>query len=284
MESELLHNAIYKSLNIIPHCEPKEPNMNSVEKRKESFIRRNWNYNLPVKYMDLVEAGFYYTGIEDKVLCFHCNGGLQNWSIGDDPWVEHARFYNDCGYLRFMKSEAFIKCCKTLYDEFENSDVNFINHVSKFDDSKLTKTIDEWMESEIVQKLVRLNVFSNEILKRTLYDRYQSQRKPFLTFEELYKAVSKTIENAKDQLVVMAKFLAISTNSCSSLSHQTFIPKDEENSINEKLICKLCFTNEISVVFLPCAHQFICLDCMQKISICPICPKRIQAYVKTIIS
>lgn len=33
------------------------------------------------------------SGQGDVVRCFHCDGGVRNWSFGDDPWREHAKWY-----------------------------------------------------------------------------------------------------------------------------------------------------------------------------------------------
>lgn len=33
------------------------------------------------------------TGHQDNVRCFHCDGGLRNWELGDDPWMEHAKWF-----------------------------------------------------------------------------------------------------------------------------------------------------------------------------------------------
>ncbi|KAG8430388.1 hypothetical protein GDO86_017899 [Hymenochirus boettgeri] len=47
-------------------------------------------------------------GNRDQVKCFHCDGGLRNWELGDDPWVEHAKWFPMCDFLLESKGEAFI--------------------------------------------------------------------------------------------------------------------------------------------------------------------------------
>ena len=32
-------------------------------------------------------------GRNDDVKCFCCDGGLRCWESGDDPWVEHAKWF-----------------------------------------------------------------------------------------------------------------------------------------------------------------------------------------------
>lgn len=40
------------------------------------------------------------TGEKTVVRCFYCNGALRNWQAGDDPKVEHARWFPQCSYIR----------------------------------------------------------------------------------------------------------------------------------------------------------------------------------------
>uniref|UniRef100_A0A8C5TCN8 RING-type E3 ubiquitin transferase n=1 Tax=Malurus cyaneus samueli TaxID=2593467 RepID=A0A8C5TCN8_9PASS len=35
------------------------------------------------------------SGQGDVVRCFYCDGGVRSWSVGDDPWREHAKWYPD---------------------------------------------------------------------------------------------------------------------------------------------------------------------------------------------
>ncbi|KAH9508099.1 hypothetical protein Btru_052848 [Bulinus truncatus] len=56
--------------------------------------------------MDLAEAGFYYAGYSDCVRCFHCGGGIFNWEVGDNAWVEHARWFPRCQYILQKKVTA----------------------------------------------------------------------------------------------------------------------------------------------------------------------------------
>ena len=52
----------------------------------------------------LSEAGFYYEGPEDKVRCFWCDGALEMWSEGDDPWTEHAKYESHLAFQNNMET------------------------------------------------------------------------------------------------------------------------------------------------------------------------------------
>ena len=46
----------------------------------------------------IVDAGMYYLGEWDRVKCWYCNGGLQNWERDNNPWKEHAKWFPLCEY------------------------------------------------------------------------------------------------------------------------------------------------------------------------------------------
>jgi len=50
----------------------------------------------------------FCAGVRDRVKCFYCNGGLQNWRQNDDPWHEHAKWYPTCEFLLQQRGPEFI--------------------------------------------------------------------------------------------------------------------------------------------------------------------------------
>jgi len=100
---------LQEELGIISHHGPMHPSYATPEARIRSF--KEWPPGLKVQPKDLVDAGFYYIGLSDQVKCFYCDGGLRNWHSDDDPWVEHARWFTKCAFVRLKKGEDFIKSC-----------------------------------------------------------------------------------------------------------------------------------------------------------------------------
>ncbi|KAJ1531810.1 hypothetical protein ONE63_000464 [Megalurothrips usitatus] len=96
-----------KELGIQSHHGPRNPMYATVESRLRTF--ENWPSDVTQKPDELAAAGFYYTGNGDQVRCFHCDGGLRLWDPSDDPWMEHARWFNTCGYVTLVKGEQFVK-------------------------------------------------------------------------------------------------------------------------------------------------------------------------------
>uniref|UniRef100_A0A3B5MJI8 Baculoviral IAP repeat containing 2 n=1 Tax=Xiphophorus couchianus TaxID=32473 RepID=A0A3B5MJI8_9TELE len=82
------------------------PSMQQSDERLLTFV--NWPSRIPVRPEQLAKAGFYYVGRNDDVKCFCCDGGLRCWESGDDPWVEHAKWFPRCEYLLQEKGQDFV--------------------------------------------------------------------------------------------------------------------------------------------------------------------------------
>lgn len=56
----------------------------------------------------LVDAGFYYANLTDKVVCFNCGIGLENYLKGDDPWYEHVLIFPSCEKIKERKGANYV--------------------------------------------------------------------------------------------------------------------------------------------------------------------------------
>lgn len=54
----------------------------------------------------------------------------------------------------------------------------------------------------------------------------------------------------------------------------------ENEELKERLLCRVCKDNTVSVIFLPCAHMCTCSQCYLAMKECPICTCRVKAVVK----
>ncbi|GLT75780.1 hypothetical protein SLA2020_474780 [Shorea laevis] len=65
-----------------------------------------------------------------------------------------------------------------------------------------------------------------------------------------------------------------------ALSEQTEITKfsqqENERLQNERILCRVCFEEQINVVLLPCRHHILCSTCCEKCKKCPICRVSIE--------
>lgn len=97
-------------LSYSPHCQffhdslfiqrksPVHTDKITLESRMKTF--EDWPVQISQTPKELAEAGFFYTGRGDKVLCFHCGLGLHSWMRNDDVWNMHAKFNAKCEFLQ----------------------------------------------------------------------------------------------------------------------------------------------------------------------------------------
>ncbi|KAK3590330.1 hypothetical protein CHS0354_011850 [Potamilus streckersoni] len=93
----------------------RSPQYDTYKERLTTF--KNWPDYLTQRPQELTQAGFYFLGTADVVRCFACDGGLKNWEPEDDPWIEHARWFSSCVYLRHVKGEEFIQLVHLMDEE-----------------------------------------------------------------------------------------------------------------------------------------------------------------------
>ena len=60
---------------------PINPHERCFADRLQTFhLTENWpNEKIRATPFEIADAGFYYLGSKDRVKCWYCNGGLQNW-------------------------------------------------------------------------------------------------------------------------------------------------------------------------------------------------------------
>ncbi|CAF1380792.1 unnamed protein product [Rotaria sordida] len=83
-----------------------------ILKRQASF--HSWPQEQIPPVDDLVQAGFFYTGLRTIVTCFYCNGSLQNWSPKDNPLVEHVRWFPFCAYAKQLCGDELYRKIQDL--------------------------------------------------------------------------------------------------------------------------------------------------------------------------
>jgi len=235
-----------------------------LEQRKESF--NGWPPECPVSWEDVARAGFVFQGYSDCVRCFYCNGGLRNWEQGDDPYVEHARWFPNCVYIRQIMGQAFVNAVqerkktgqtKITYKDIENDleeqgqvVVNALSTPPVERDVAVTSLIHEGFPREDVVR--EAQALRSDNLS--------------LSVEELYKRLTRQQSVA-------------STNTQTSVDEDVEGIIEQNRSLRHNLLCKICMDREVRVVFLPCGHLISCQECSTALRECPVCRGHIRACV-----
>ncbi|XP_025994182.1 E3 ubiquitin-protein ligase XIAP [Solenopsis invicta] len=208
---------------------PKHPEYASYAARLATFDR--WPKAMSQTKEELATAGFYYTGSGDQTLCYHCGGGLRDWEPADDPWIEHAKWFEYCPYLILAKGTEFVSnITGKTYIATENLSNIAINKL----DEKFEKADSESIASGSSQS----SVSSQE------------------TNTEASAASSKV--NSEEQSI------------------QTPSDKDAR-------LCKICYSREIRIVFMPCGHLLACAECAKNMKVCGVCRKPVELTVQVYI-
>lgn len=71
-----------------------------------------WPIGLSQKPNNLAEAGYYYTGFGDRVLCFYCGHRADNWKPNEDPLMRHINGNSECKFLIAQHGRAYIQLAK----------------------------------------------------------------------------------------------------------------------------------------------------------------------------
>lgn len=204
---EILPNSVSEDdqsierLGIQKNTGPQYSDKITLECRLATF--QNWPKSIKQRPADLAEAGFFYTGVGDQTLCFHCGGGLKDWEENDDPWEQHALWFNKCVYLNLKKG------------------IEYIKKVAQGEDAQLN-----------------------------------------------LPGVSGVQTKEEPAPLPLAEALR----------------ENSESQAAEKTLCKICYKNELGVVFLPCGHIVACVDCAAALKNCAICRKPLEATVRAFLS
>lgn len=74
-----------------------------------------WPISIKQTPKQLSDAGFFYTLLSDRVICFSCGGGLREWREEDDPFEQHALWYEHCSYVKLIKGPEYVAATKEKF-------------------------------------------------------------------------------------------------------------------------------------------------------------------------
>lgn len=60
--------------------------------------------------------------------------------------------------------------------------------------------------------------------------------------------------------------------------------KETDNEQNLNTLCKICYTKQMGVVFLPCGHVVACVDCAPALKSCAVCRKPLEATIRAFLT
>ncbi|KAG0432527.1 hypothetical protein HPB47_020757 [Ixodes persulcatus] len=223
------------------------------EKRRATFA--NWPRHAFPNVEALADAGLFYGGDDDMAICYYCGGALRSWQEDDIPFVEHARWYPECTFVKLSMEPALYNTVRSLQEECLMET-----------DSVTTNT------DEVKDKLI------SEIFDESTLEFY---RKVGIGQSKFRQAVTHlldqglTINDIKEKRQIEEALKVVTTI------------KKEEIQVDEKPTqkqvdnsCAVCLGDQKSVLFMPCQHLVTCVDCATKVDQCPMCREQISARIR----
>ena len=159
------------SLNVTDD-KPYNPKFLELNSRLDSF--RDWPQYTTEQTKNLSDAGFFYNGIKCVVKCFYCNGKYNNYDTLNNPFVEHAKWYPGCSYIRLLKEAEFVaksseysSCCSIPFSSKATMDrINLIKNLPFIGDAE---------KQAIINKLFEVGPNFLDLLK-TVYKNKESSK------------------------------------------------------------------------------------------------------------
>ncbi|VDI00848.1 baculoviral IAP repeat-containing protein 2/3 [Mytilus galloprovincialis] len=308
--SSCQHNTEFESLGI--HLEkPKYPNYACLTVRISSF--EGWPSYLDQSPRQMALAGFLFAGYHDYTRCFFCGGGLRNWEAGDDPWVEHARWFPKCTFLKQNKGEKFINAVQKRQEEIDRetnatttqettpraqtSSLAVYNSTTSTTQSDILQTVAGrsviemgYTDQQVINAFQHLttsgkdmnSISATDIMHILLDDEAHPQQQG---------ATSDVTRNENNMNTAGDHKSDSTSTQCNGLDNtvieQNLLFDDTENLIEEnrqlrdQRLCKVCLDLEASIAFLPCGHIVCCIDCAPAMRKCPVCRTYVKGTVKT---
>lgn len=140
--------------------QPEFPEFAIETTRLRSF--EDWPKIMKQRPAQMADAGFFYTQISDRVICFSCGGGLCKWEENDDPWEQHALWYSKCNYVQLLKGP---ECTTEIAKKFG------ILQITKINDNKSPSVSSEQQGDE------HINGNDNNCKNGSTSDDYSDQNK-----------------------------------------------------------------------------------------------------------
>ncbi|XP_067914728.1 baculoviral IAP repeat-containing protein 7-like [Heterodontus francisci] len=251
--------------------------MEMEEARLSTF--ENWPANLTIRPPQLARAGFFYTGHRDNVKCFHCDGELRNWELGDDPWMEHAKWFPRCEYLLQVKGRDYVNRIQQLHSHIMESTAT--------DDAALSPL----MQSTVVQRVLQMG-FDRSLIETLVHSKYLLNGTQYSSVSDLLSDLlgaeeggreRRQLNSGVDQRPRQASH-APSERREATAQGRDLSAEEQLRQLKNERTCKVCLDKEVSIVFIPCGHLVVCRDCAPNLRSCPICRALIRGSVRAFMS
>ncbi|XP_055882173.1 baculoviral IAP repeat-containing protein 2-like [Biomphalaria glabrata] len=224
---------------------------------------------------------FTFQGYGDCARCFYCGGGLRNWEDEDDVWVEHARWFPKCAYIRQQMGQVFVDTIQELNKTYDHIPFTMVKEkmgdaVSAFQlDTKDTPL----KRDPAVKTVVDMGFPYVEVIAAAEAIKNDGN---ILSADKIFdRLVSDNINRRPNAPKIMElKLDGVNTETLARDTERLRSLKEQNNQLRQQTVCKICMDKEVAVVFLPCGHLVSCTDCAAAMKDCPVCRNHVRGIVR----
>lgn len=243
---------------------------------------------------ELAEAGFFYSGKEDVVFCYHCGQGLKSWDPDDNVWVEHARWAPHCVHVLNCKGREFVMSVQEEKEDTKQDESHAENSSSSNSNNfglKQSKTkshkkndLNSLLQTIAAESLI-LNGYSKELVGKSIRIFLVKEGRENFNSTDLMKILLQLedgeiqFEDFVTETETLDKDPDEKLTGDQQVEAKSLI--EENRQLKEQTLCKICLDESVSMVFLPCGHLCCCSQCAPALRKCPICRVFIRGTVKT---
>ncbi|XP_030570106.1 death-associated inhibitor of apoptosis 1 isoform X1 [Drosophila novamexicana] len=237
---------------------PEYPEYAIESARLRSF--EDWPRNMKQKPQQLAEAGFFYTGVGDRVRCFSCGGGLKDWDDNDEPWEQHALWLSQCRFVKLIKGRLYIDAVaaaaqaakpaagQAADDEKQQQPASSPSPPASQHSS--SPSVDSLSSAPVPDALAAPSASTATVV-----------------------AAAAAASGGDDVAPTCAariydKILAQGCPEGAALASAA-----GGVTVPEEKLCKICYAAEYNTAFLPCGHVVACAKCASSVTKCPLCRK-----------
>jgi len=94
-------------MGVCTRHEISHPEYTLMSRRLKTF--EGWPKEKLISGERMAQAGFFWTGKDDNVICYWCGGGINKWDEDIDEWVSHAKWFGRCSYMLEMKGMDYVE-------------------------------------------------------------------------------------------------------------------------------------------------------------------------------
>ncbi|KAL3883077.1 hypothetical protein ACJMK2_029370 [Sinanodonta woodiana] len=268
------------------------PQYQAYSVRLSTFAR--WPSDIWQRPEQVAHAGFYYTGSQDIVRCFACDGGLKNWDPDDEPWIKHARWFSQCPFVQHVKGQEFIDLVQRMTEDSDEEEDAVVYSTFQPDNPMAdlptlrnetnlhTNQVNESSVLETAAARIVLEMgYSRDVVTQainSLIIKGQTEYKADHIMEAIFEMESR------GQLL---NECGVDTESGIGTAHDIEINgsplafQQENERLRQSVQCVNCKKSQRSSCLPPCTHFCLCSIYSETSSIFSICFTKIKENIKT---